>query len=129
MMIARAALAILPYGMLAFMLTVLSRSTAIGATGVIVYKLIESSAVGILSSLGGTWADFQNLFIQHHAAALLAVNRSGYPDYNSIAFRPLPDPADTPDPWFAASVLVAFCAVFVAVAFWSFARRDLNSRE
>lgn len=129
LMIARATLAILPYGMLAFMLAVLSRSTALAATGVLVYKLIESSAVGILGALGGTWAHFQNLFIEHHAAAVLALNSSGFPDYNSIAFRAVPDPSDTPNPWLAAAMLVAFCVVFGIVSFWSFARRDLNSRE
>ena len=128
-MIARTTLTIVPYGMLAFMLAVLSRSTAMGATGVLVYKLIESSAVGILGSLGGTWAHFQNLFIEHHAAALLALNSSRVSPNNSLAFRAVPDPADTPDPWLAAFMLVAFCIVFGAISFWSFARRDLNSRE
>ena len=129
LMVGRAALAVLPYGMLAFMLAVLSRSTALAATGVLIYKLVESSAVGILGALGGTWGAFQNLFIEHHVAAVLSVNSSGYPDYNSIAFRAVPDPADTPEPWVAALMLVAFCVLFGAVSFWSFATRDLNSRE
>jgi ABC-type transport system involved in multi-copper enzyme maturation permease subunit len=129
LMIARTALTIVPYGMLAFMLAVLSRSTALGATGVLVYKLVESASVSLLGELGGSWAWGQNLFLEHHASGLLAVNRSGYPDYNTIAFRAIPDPADAPDPWFATSMLVAFCIVFGAVSFASFARRDLNSRE
>jgi ABC-2 type transport system permease protein len=129
LMIGRSALAILPYGMLAFVLAVLSRSTALGATGVLVYKLIESTAVSGLGELGGNWERFQNLFLEHHASALLAANSAGYPDYNTIAFRAIPDPADTPDPWLAALMLVAFCVVFGAVSFASFARRDLNSRE
>jgi ABC-type transport system involved in multi-copper enzyme maturation permease subunit len=129
LMVARSALAILPYGMLAFMLAVLSRSTAMGATGVLAYKLIESTAVSGFGELGGNWERLQNLFIEHHASALLAVNKAGYPDYNTIAFRAVPDPADTPDPWLAVLMLVAFCIVFGAASFASFARRDLNSRE
>jgi hypothetical protein len=69
------------------------------------------------------------MFIEHHATALLAANKNGYPDYNTIAFRAIPDTADTPDPWVAALMLVLFCVVFGAASFWSFARRDLNSRE
>lgn len=128
-MVARAALAILPYGLLAFMLAVVSRSTAMGATGVLVYKLVESAAVSLMGELGGNWERFQNLFIEHHASALLAANKNGYPDYNTIAFRAVPDRADTPDPSVAAIMLVVFCVAFGAISFWSFARRDLNSRE
>lgn len=129
LMIARAALTVLPYGMLAFMLAVISRSTALGATGVLIYKLIEGVLVAIFGGLGGSWAHLQNLFIEHHASALLAQNNGAYPDYNSIAFRALPRSADTPEPGISAVMLVVFCVVFGVVSYASFLRRDLNSRE
>ncbi len=128
-MIARSALTILPYGMLAFMLAVISRSTALGATGVLMYKLIEGVLVTIFGSIGGSWAHVQNLFVEHHARALLALNIGDYPEYNTIAFRSIPRSAGTPDPWLSAVMLVLFCVVFGAVSFASFLRRDLNSRE
>lgn len=129
LMIARAALTVLPYGLLAFMLAVISRSTALGATGVLIYKLIEGVLVALFGGLGGSWAHLQNLFIEHHASALLALNNGDYPQFNTVAFRSIPRAADTPEPGISAVMLVVFCAVFVAVSYASFSRRDLNSRE
>lgn len=125
-MIGRAALAILPYGMLAFALTVISRSTALGATAVLIYSLIESAAQGILGSLGGRWADWQNVFIGHHAAAVMAPNRIGSIEYNSVAFREIPDPSKLQDPWVSAVTLVLYSIAFGAAAFWIFHRRDVR---
>lgn len=128
LMIARVALTILPYGMLAFMLAVVSRSTALGATGVLIYKLIEGVLVALFGELGGTWAHLQNLFIEHHASALLAQNNGDF-EFNTIAFRSIPRTHDTPEPGISAVMLLVFTALFAAVSYASFLRRDLNSRE
>lgn len=128
LMIARTALTVLPYGMLAFMLAVISRSTALGATGVLIYKLIEGVLVALFGELGGSWAHLQNLFLEHHASALLAQNNDGF-GFNTIAFREIPRIDNSPEPGISAVLLVVFTIVFAAVSYASFLRRDLNSRE
>jgi ABC-2 type transport system permease protein len=125
LMIARTALAILPYGFLVFFLSVLGRSTALGLAGGLGYMILESIAIAVFVALGGTAGDIAELMIGRHAAALIAVNRFAPFDYNSAAPRPLPDPAELPDPWLAAAVLALYCVVFAVLAFTLFHRRDI----
>lgn len=127
-MVLRAGLGILPYGMLAFTLTVLTRSTAVGATGTLIYKMGESIVVALFGEFGGIWEDLRVLFVGYHAESLIAANRFGDTQYNSIAFRALPEAADLPDPWVATFVLLATSAALAALAFAVFQRRDLNAR-
>jgi hypothetical protein len=125
-MILRAGLGILPYAMLAFCLGVISRSTALAATGTLIYKLIESIVLPIFESLGGVWADLRVFFIGYYADALIAANRFDSLDYNSLAFRALPEASELPDPLVATLMLLAFSGVFALVAFYVFLRRDLT---
>lgn len=127
-MVLRAGLGVLPYGMLAFGLTVVGRSTALGATGTLIYKLAETIVLPIFTELGGVWADLRVLFIGHFADALIAANRIDSNEYNSIAFRNLPVASELPDPWVAAIMLLAYSALFGALALFVFQRRDLNTR-
>ena len=62
-------------------------------------------------------------------ASLIAANRIGSGDYNSIAARELPVAADLPDVWVAALVILLYSAAFAAVAFFIFQRRDLRSSD
>ncbi len=126
LMILRAALGILPYGFLAFMLTIVGRSTALGIGGTFGYMFGETIVVAILKSVGGIGADFREVALGHHVASLIAANRIGYGDYNSPAMRELPDPSALPDPNLAALVVVVYCAVFLLVAFAVFHRRDIR---
>jgi ABC-type transport system involved in multi-copper enzyme maturation permease subunit len=125
-MILRAGLGILPYAMLAFCLGVIGRSTALAATGTLIYKLIESIVLPIFESLGGVWADLRVFFIGYYADALIAANRFDSLDYNSLAFRALPEASELPDPLVATLMLLAFSGVFALVAFYVFLRRDLT---
>jgi hypothetical protein len=128
LMVGRAALGILPYGMLAFCLAVIGRSTTLGATGLLVYKLGESILLPLFENLGGFWADLRVLFLGHYAEALIAANRIDEQEYASLAFRPQPDAAELPDPWLAAAMLLLWTALLAAVAFAVFSARDLNAR-
>jgi hypothetical protein len=103
LMVLRAAIGIIPYGLLAFALAVIGRSTALGIAGTLGYMLGEGIVVAILDSIGGIAADFREVAIGHHVASLIAANRIGSGDYNSIAARELPVSADLPDVWIAAS--------------------------
>ncbi|MEX2225634.1 MAG: hypothetical protein WEB52_04195 [Dehalococcoidia bacterium] len=127
-MVLRAGMGILPYGMLAFCLAVIGRSTTLGATGLLVYKLGESILLPLFENLGGRWADLQVLFIGHYADALIAANRVDNREYASLAFRSNPVAADLPDPWIAAAMIGVWTAGLAAIAFGVFAGRDLNAR-
>ena len=129
LMILRSALGIIPYGMLAFALAVIGRSTALGIAGTLGYMLGEGIIVAILESIGGIAADFREVAIGHHVSSLIAANRIGTGDYTSIAAREHPVAADLPDVWVAALVILLYSAAFAAVAFFIFQRRDLRSSD
>jgi ABC-type transport system involved in multi-copper enzyme maturation permease subunit len=129
LMILRSALGIIPYGLLAFALAVVGRSTALGIAGTIGYMLGEGIIIAILESIGGIAADFREIAIGHHVSSLIAANRIGTGDYNSIAARELPVAADLPDVWIATLVILLYCAAFTAVGFFIFQRRDLRSSD
>lgn len=129
LMIARSAAGILPYGLLAFALAVVARSTALGIGGTLGYMLGEGILVAILESIGGVAADVREALIGHHVSSLIAANRIGAGDYNSIAAREIPVGGDLPDVWVATLVIFLYCAAFTAVAFFVFNRRDLRSSE
>ena len=129
LMVLRAALGIIPYGMLAFALAVIGRSTALGIAGTLGYMLGEGIIVAILESIGGIAADFREIAIGHHVSSLIAANRIGAGEYNSIAAREIPVAADLPDVWVAALVILLYSAAFAAVAFFIFQRRDLRSSD
>ena len=128
-MILRTALGIIPYGMLAFALAVIGRSTALGIAGTLGYMMGEGIIVAILESIGGIAADFREVAIGHHVASLIAANRIGTGDYTTIAAREVPVTADLPDVWVAALVILLYSAAFAAVAFFIFQRRDLRSSD
>jgi len=126
LMVLRAGFTIIPYGLLAFCLAVVGRSTALGVGGTFVYMLGEGIVVAILKGLGGTWSDLRDLMIGHNAASLLAVNRIGNLEYNTLAARELPRADELPDVWIATLVLLLYCALFIAISFAVFQRRDIR---
>ena len=129
LMIMRAALGIVPYGILAFMLAVVGRSTALGVAGAIGYMFVESIATAILRELSGIWNDIPDFMIGTHVSSLIAANRFGNVEYVSFAPRERPEAADLPDPWIAVFAIAAWCAVLLAITFFVFLRRDLQSRD
>jgi ABC-2 type transport system permease protein len=129
LMILRSAWGIIPYGLLAFTLAVVGRSTALGIAGTIGYMLGEGIIVAILDSIGGVAADLREIALGHHVASLIAANRIGGGDYASLAAREVPNSADVPDVWMATLVILVYCVVFLAVAFFVFQRRDLRSSD
>ncbi len=126
LMIVRSAAGILPYGLLAFALTVLGRSTALGVGGTIGYMLAEGIVGSVFKEIGGSAADVRDVLIGHNVSSLVAANRIGPGDYNSIAARELPSPAEAPDVAIAVLVIAVYCLALLAVAFAAFLRRDIR---
>lgn len=129
LMIGRAALGILPYGLLAFMLSTVGRSTALGIGGTFGYIIAEGIGVAILQGIGGLAADLSDVALGRHAAGLVAANRIGSGEYSSMAFREFADPAKLPDPNLGALVILLYCLVFLAVTFTVFLRRDIRVHQ
>ncbi len=126
LMVLRAGYAVIPYGLLAFCLTVVGRSTALGVAGTLMYMIAESILLGILQGLGGPAPTIQAFVLGHNASAVLSANVIGNENFNSIAFRNNPLPADVPDPAVGALVIALYCAAFLAIAYGVFGRRDLG---
>ncbi|MEX2159468.1 MAG: ABC transporter permease subunit [Dehalococcoidia bacterium] len=126
LIILRAGYGILPYALLAFALTVVSRSTAMGAAGILVFIIGEAILGEILRNLGGPAPDIRAALIGPNVSALLAANTIGSAEYNSLAFRELPVASDLPPLTTAALVIAAYCAFFLAVTYAIFQRRDLG---
>ena len=128
LMVLRAGYAVIPYGMLAFCLAVVGRSTAIGAAGVMAYVIAESIAIAIFNESSiSVLRDLRDVLPGHHAQALIGANRIGSGDYNHLSFRELPVPSELPDPNFAAFVLGLWSLALLSIALYVFRRRDLKT--
>jgi len=126
LIVLRGGYGVLPYALLAFCLTVVSRSTAMGVAGLLVFLVGEAILIGILGELGGPAPAIRASLVGHNVGALQAANAIGFTEYNSIAFRELPVASELPDPTTAFIVVNAYCALFLGVAYYVFRRRDLG---
>jgi len=129
LMVLRAGYAIIPYGLLAFCLTVVGRSTALGVAGTFMYMIAEAILLGILHDLGGVAPTIQACILGQNVSAVLSANTIGNEHFNSMAFRNNPLPGDVPDPAVGALVVALYCALFLAVAYTVFRRRDLGTES
>ena len=127
LMVSRTALCILPYGLLAFALTVISRSTALGIAGTMGYMVLEAIIVAIFGTGGSIFQDARVLFLGHNVTPLMAENRFGGPEvdwHNSIAFRD-PNEDNQLGLWTATAVILGESALLLGVSFLVFLRRDV----
>ena len=124
-MILRTAFCIIPYGLLAFTLTVISRSTALGIAGTMGYMVLEAIIVAILTTGGDVLQDSRYLFLGHSVTVLMAENRFENFDFNTIAFRDLASESQ-PGIWTATAIVVAQSAAFLFASFFVFLRRDVT---
>ena len=129
LMVLRAGYCVLPYALLAFSVSVVTRSTAAGTVAVILYVFVESAAIGILGAAGGHWADARAYLLGHNVAALLAANHIGETSFNSLAFRAMHVPSELPSPFIGAFVVALYSIALAGIAYWSFSRRDVRASE
>jgi ABC-type transport system involved in multi-copper enzyme maturation permease subunit len=126
LIVLRGAMGILPYALLAFAITVIGRSTALGAAGIILFMIIEATIIPVFGALSDPWPSLRGLTIGYNVSALLAANRIDGGEYASIAPREALDPAEGPDAWVAFVVLCLWCASLVGITYYAFTRRDLR---
>ena len=126
LMVLRAAYTILPYGLLAFALTTVGRSTSLGVAGTLIFVVLESILIAIFGGIGSGWSETARAFMPgHNVAAILGANRIEGGEFFSLAPREGLLPVELPDAGAAAMVLALYSAVFLAIAYWVFQRRDL----
>ena len=103
----------MPYMALAFMVASLAKSSAAGISVATAVLFLEGQILSLLAAAGGVLERVPELFLSRNAEALLAINTDG-------------GTRDMPDPWQAATVLAVYTVAFLAVAAWSFRRRDVS---
>ena len=126
LMVLRAGYGIVPYGMLAFALTTIGRSTTLGVAGTLMYIIVESILIAIFGSF--SWGeDLRAFFPGYNAQALLAANYfDNEQSFYSMAPREAYDRSELPEPAMAALVLTLYSLALAAVTYYVFNRRDLG---
>jgi ABC-type transport system involved in multi-copper enzyme maturation permease subunit len=124
LMVLRTAVCIVPYGLLAFALTTLFRSTAVGVAGTMGYMVLEAIIVAVMGTGGDIFQDLRVLFLGHDVSALIAENRFGGLDYESMALRDMGQ--SRPGVWTATIVIVVESALLLATSLLVFLRRDVT---
>jgi ABC-type transport system involved in multi-copper enzyme maturation permease subunit len=128
LMIVRAGYCILPYALLAFCLTVVGRSTALGVAGTLMFVFGEAILTGILVSIGGVAGAIAAFLPGHNVNAIMALNRIGSGSFNTPALRDTGlARSELPDPTVAALVLAIYCVAFLAISYVVFQKRDMTA--
>ena len=127
LMVLRTGYTIIPYGLLAFALTTVSRSTTLGVAGSVIFVVLEAITIAVFSGIGTAWSETARAFLPgHNVAAILSANRIDEGAFFSLAPREQLLPVSLPDPAVAALVLALYCLVFLAISYAVFQRRDLQ---
>ncbi len=126
LMVLRAGYCIIPYGMLAFCLATIARSTTLGVITIVFLLFGEALLLAILEAIGGIAADVRDLTIGHNVSALMAQNHIGFANPLTLAARDQRPAAELPDPNVAAVVLALWSLAFAAISFYIFQKRDLR---
>lgn len=124
-MVSRTAFCMIPYGLLAFALTVITRSTAVGIAGILGYMVLEGILVAVLTTGGDILQDSRYLFIGHSVTPLMNENRFADLDFNTLAFRDI-ESQNQPGLWTGTAIIFAQSALFLAASFFVFLRRDIT---
>lgn len=111
---ARTFFVLLPYAALAFMIALLTRSSAAGIGLGLAVFFVEGQIVALIAAAGGTAEDIASLFLSRNVTAVLAA--SGVEGTNEELFSA----------WRGAAVVAIYTAVFVAISAWRFRTRDIS---
>lgn len=116
----RTVFVMLPYLALAFAVAVWTRSTAAGIGVGLAVLFLEGLITGLIGLAGGAFDRIGEFLLAENVSAVLEANAGGLD-------RLAGPPSGLPGAWRAAAVLAVYTAVFLGLAFWRFARRDLTA--
>jgi ABC-type transport system involved in multi-copper enzyme maturation permease subunit len=126
MSVLRTAYTLLPYAAMAFMLAIVTRSTAAAIGISLAYTLlIESIASAVFPMLGGILADIVVYLPGSLAAGLLKLNSISQAG-QVVVISDGADMIKSLDPVPAAIGLAVWALLFIVVAVWSFRRQDMS---
>ena len=109
----RTGYAVIPYGALAFLIALWSRSSAAGIGIPIVLFYTEVLLTPVFTSIGAIeWLP---------NALIYSANISSLVDSDAVVSK-----ADLPEHWQAAGVLAAYVTAFVSLTYWRFLTRDVT---
>lgn len=112
---------------MAVMVAVLTRSSAVAIGVGIAYPIVESIVAGVLANIAGWGETFQQYTIGYNMTSVMALNAMGE-RYASAGINLGNAPGGTvPAFWRTASLLLGYGLAFLAVAFYSFRKRDLTA--
>lgn len=117
---------IIPYVLLAFLFSIVGRSTMAGIAFAIGIFFFESLITTFMSLAGGWIAQIPNYLLAANTRAIMALNqlpeglRSGMGISQSGS-------SQTPDVWQAAGVLTGYCILFLVLGFYLFGKRDITA--
>lgn len=112
---------------MAVMVAVVTRSSAVAIGVGIAYPIAEGIIVGILAGVTGWGETVREYSIGYNIGAVMSLNAMGE-SYSNVGIHLGGSPAEIyPAFWRTASVLVGYGLAFLAVAFYSFRKRDLTA--
>ena len=109
------------------MVAVLTRSSAVAIGVGIAYPIVESIVAGILAGITGWGETFQQYTIGYNITSVMALNSMGETFTSAGVNLGNAPGGDVPAFWRTASLLIGFGLAFLAVAFYSFRKRDLTA--
>lgn len=104
----------LPYAALAFMVALLTRSSAAGISVSAALLFLEGQILSLVAAAGGALERVPDAFISENVQTLLTMGGASSQDEG------------LPGPWQAVTVLVIYIVAFTTIAFWRFHRRDVT---
>lgn len=111
---------LLPYVALTFMLTILSRSSAVAiGVGLVFVFLVESTVYTILTMIGGTLAQIVQ-YLPIGLGATLSIAASGSMTSANLTHTPFPSPI------VACLCIALYTAVFTGIAAWRFLHQNFT---
>ena len=109
------------FALLAFCITLLSKSPGMGMGLGFVYLFVEAIFIGLFRFFGGFWQDISGYFLTSLSNAVMSANKIDLGRF----FGGPPGAINDRDPLEAGLLLAFYVAVLLAVSFWVFNHRDI----
>ena len=109
------------FSLLAFCITLLSKSPGMGMGLGFVYLFVEGIFIGLFRFFGGFWVDISGYFLTSLSNAVMSANKIDLGRY----FGGQPGAISDRDPLEAGLLLALYVGALLAVSVWVFNRRDI----
>jgi ABC-type transport system involved in multi-copper enzyme maturation permease subunit len=111
----------LPFVAMAAMVSLWTRSSAAGIGVTLGVMFLEPVIMSVVSAAGGFLEHLPELFFMKNVNAVLDFRQAGGREGGIFG-----EGTNLPNPWQAASVLLAYTAAFCGLTYWRFLKRDIQ---